>query len=53
MDENKGPDIWPTSCNDNVNGKITNTFIWWGKSDPELFYRAKDGQLYRVNFEPL
>ena len=48
-----GPDIWATSCNDNINGTITNTFIWWGKSDPELFYRAKNGQLYRVSFEPL
>ncbi len=52
MDEDKGPDAWPTSCNDNVNGKITNTFIWWGKSEPELFYRSKDGKLYTVNFEP-
>lgn len=52
IDENKGPDIWATSCNDNVNGSITNTFIWWGKPDPELFYRSKDGKLYTVNFEP-
>lgn len=52
MDENKGPDVWSTSCNDNINGKITNTFIWWGKTDPELFYRNKDGKLYRINFEP-
>ena len=41
MNEDKGPD-----------GKITNTFIWWGKSEPELFYRSKDGKLYTVNFEP-
>jgi len=52
MDENKGPDVWHTSCNDNVNGSITNTFIWWGKSEPELFYRSKDGKLYSINFEP-
>lgn len=52
MDENKGPDSWTTCWNDNMNGKMTNTFIWWGKPDPELFYRSKDGKLYTVNFEP-
>lgn len=52
MDENKGPDCWSTSPNININGTTTNTFIWWGKSDPELFYRNKDGQLYSVSFEP-
>lgn len=52
MDENKGPETWSTCWNDNMNGKMTNTFIWWGKSEPELFYRSKDGKLYTVNFEP-
>lgn len=53
LDEDKGPDTWSTSPNININGTITNTFIWWGKTDPELFYRSKDGILYRVNFEEL
>ena len=53
IDKDKGPDVWHTSCNDNINGKITNTLIWWGKEDePELFYRNKDGKLFTVNFEP-
>ena len=53
IDKDKGPDVWHTSCNDNINGNITNTLIWWGKEDgPELFYRNKDGKLFTVNFEP-
>jgi hypothetical protein len=52
MNENMGPKTWSTCWNDNMNGKMTNTFIWWGKPDPELFYRSKDGKLYTVNFEP-
>jgi hypothetical protein len=52
MDENKGPEVWSTCANENVNGTITNTFIWWGKPEPELFYRNKDGKLYIVEFKP-
>ena len=52
--DDKGPDVWSTSCNSNVNGKVKNTFIWWEKSeDPQLFYRNNEGRLFRVNFEPL
>jgi hypothetical protein len=53
MHKDKGPDIWESSSNPNLNGKITNTFIWWGKDDPELFYRNKEGKLFRINFEPV
>lgn len=51
--DDKGPDVWSTSWNPNINSKIKNTFIWWTKTDgPELFYRNKDGKLFTVNFEP-
>lgn len=53
MDENKGPDVWHTSPNFNINGTITNTFIWWDKDDPELYYRNIEGKLYKINFEPI
>lgn len=54
MDKDKGPDVWSTCVKKNINGKITNTFIWWGKEEdePELFYRNKEGKLFTVNFEP-
>ena len=48
--DDKGPDIWSTS----LNAKIKNTFIWWGKpTDPALYYRNHEGQLFKVNFEPV
>ena len=50
--DSKGPDSWLTSWNPNMNGKITNTFIWWEKgNESELFYRNKEGKLFTVNFE--
>lgn len=52
--DDKGPEVWIDSWNPNINSKIKNTFIWWGKSiDPILYYRNNDGQLFKVNFEPV
>ena len=54
IDSNMGPDLWSTCVNDNINGQIKNTFIWWGKpTDPALYYRNHEGQLFKVNFEPM
>jgi len=36
----------------NFNFLLSNTFMWYMKDEPELLYRAKDGKLYSVNFEP-
>lgn len=52
MSKDFGPNMWNISPNDNLNGKINNTFIWWNKeNDSELFYRNKEGKLFTVNFE--
>ena len=52
--DDKGPDVWSTSWNPNINAKIRNTFIWWGKpTDPALYYRNNEGKLFKVNFEPV
>jgi hypothetical protein len=52
--DDKGPEVWANSWNPNINSKIKNTFIWWAKSfDPTLYYRNKDGKLFKVNFEPV
>lgn len=51
---NKGIEYFDASTNNNINGKLKNTFIWLyeDENNPELLYRAKDGKLYMINFEP-
>jgi hypothetical protein len=52
--EDKGPNVWHTSVNPNINGKFKNTFVWWNKNiDPELYYINHEGRLFTVKFEPV
>jgi len=52
--DDKGPEVWSSSWNPNINNEIKNTFIWWAKSvDPTLYYRNSEGKLFKVNFEPV
>ena len=46
----KPPEYFENSPN--FNFLLPNTFMWYMKDKPELLYRAKDGKLYVVNFEP-
>ena len=44
------PELFDTAPNKNF--QLKNTFLFYSQSEPELFYRNQDGQLYTVNFEP-
>jgi len=46
----KPPEYFKNSSN--FNFLLPNSFIWYMKDEPELLYRAKNGKLYIVNFEP-
>jgi hypothetical protein len=37
----------------NWNFQLLNTFLWINSDEPELLYRGKSGELFRVVFVPL